>query len=171
MDLELFPWLLIIAEFKKKSLIQQKMKSNNSKPFGSNAYRISVCRRKVALLYLLSQLVIALLFWNFCDASLSGCGSEHSQMQKVNSHLCSFRSWQAVVGIKKRSIVLLQTQLLSPEDSIMWVAIFFFLIHCNYMYMFKTSGELSVLAHRLLLITAGYLKIANNCWREFIIFS
>lgn len=31
------------------------------------------------------------------------------------------------------------------------------------MYMFKTSGELSVLAHRLLLITAGYLKIADNC--------
>lgn len=37
--------------------------------------------------------------------------------------------------------------------------------------MSKTPGELSALAHHLLLITAGYLKIANNFLKEFIIFS
>lgn len=51
--------------------------------------------------------------------SLYAYGSEHMVFKKMKSHPCSPRSWQAVDGIKKRNIVLLQMQLLSPEDSIM----------------------------------------------------
>lgn len=61
----------------------------------------------------------------------------------MNFHAFSPRSWQAVAGIKKRNTVLHQMLLLSPEDSIMWVIFF----QCHYMYTFKKSGELSVLAH------------------------